>query len=606
MFKFNLSQWAFIFIIFFVYLLLIYFLTSIYFLISVSDAGNLHKIAKISFYIQIIKENWSPFFIFKVIQYGYLIDFLIKFFIVFLVLTLILVLLIVALNNTSKNPLYGFSRWSNINEIKKGKLLSNKGVVVGLYNNKIMRFDSQEFVSLGAPTRSGKGTGIVIPNLIAWSDSIVVLDVKKECFDYTSKYRSEILNQKVFIFNPFSKETHRYNPLYYLDFNSQNIELQIQGLANSLYPTTGGGKDFFTLQAQTTFIAIVYLFGLLHNFGFIKKSYTLTTISDALNGVLLINDELISLEVIVEMMYLMELLPDTIYSRFISFFNQQAAKDQFAGVKSSFESPLNIFKDVLFENAMADNDFDFRQLRQEKISIYLAISPENLITAKPILNLFFNQLIFENIRQGLPDQNASLKHGVLLLMDEFTSIGYMQQYQVAVSFMAGYNIRSLIIYQNDAQLRENHPLGYGDKGAETLLENHTCNIIYRPKSPRTAEEISKRIGNITVKQSNRSISSQNVSRSESQVSRALILPQEIMDLKDNEEIILCNKLKVKANKANYFSTPFFINALKSISPTLKAVKKPMKKDYDLAIQRNELAIKVNFFESNSTQTFFKN
>ncbi|WP_392561083.1 type IV secretory system conjugative DNA transfer family protein [Orbus sturtevantii] len=533
-----------------------------------------------------------------------------------LLLSLVLVLIIASIlyflhkKRQEGNNLHGQAQWSNEKEIKNQKLMSSEGVLVGLRNGKPLYFGGQEFVSLGAPTRSGKGTGIVIPNLMTFANSLVVLDIKKECFDYTSKYRKEILGQDVYLFNPFSYETHCYNPLLYLNFDSPKIELDIQGIANSLYPLTGGNNDFFTGEGKSIFIAIVYLYGRLYYNFRLAKSYTLTTIAGALNGVDLINEkgqeEKVPLELAVEIAYSLNWLPDTIYNLFTSFFTQKEAESQFAGVKTSFETALKPFNNQVIEHATSRNDFDFRELRRKKITLYLVINPEDLISARPILNLFFSQLLFENIKQGLPDQNPDLKHNVLLLMDEFTSIGFMEQYQLSVSYMAGYNLRSLIIYQNEAQLKENKPLGYGENGASTLLENHTCNIIYRPKNPKIADEISKRIGNITTKQNNRSISKKDVSRSENVTARALILPQEIMDLDDDEEIILCNKVKIKCKKANYFSTPELVAKFKAVSPSLCATRgNPSKFDYDRAVQQGELSIKLpKAIMKNNTNNLF--
>lgn len=510
-------------------------------------------------------------------------------------------------NISMKKNLHGKAKWSTLADLRKNRLLEDKGIIVGKYQGKLLRFGGQEFTSLGAPTRSGKGVGVVIPNLLDWGNSCVVLDVKQECFSITSKYRANILNQKVYLFDPFSFNTHRYNPFKYLNFDAPDIELQIQALANSLYPAGRGGKDFFILQAQSIFVAITYLFGKLNEENLLwGNKFTLTAMAGALQGIKIdlggVEPETVELEDTVETAQKMGLLTDTIYSKFRSFFEQAEAKDQFVGVKSSYETPLKVFQDSLFEKATEENDFDFRDLRKEKITIYIGIKPENISTARPILNLFFTQLIYENIRQGLPDLNPELKHNVLMLMDEFTSIGFMEQYQTAIAYMAGYNLRSLIIYQNNTQLSEAPPLGYGDKGAETLLENHSCQVIYRPKKAKTAEEFSKRIGNITTESSNKSFNSKdalNMSRSENQTARALILPQEIMDLKDDEELLFCNSVKIKCKKAFYFNDPYFMDKLKSVSPTLSKVKGlPNKSQLDGVFSSGETAIPLpNNFKS---------
>lgn len=593
----------------------IYALSVCVLIAMLSDLGNGNVFTKLNNAIQFIQSRYSLTLPFKAIGQGFILEPILA----FLMTTIFLVFVGFALHIGAKQAkkqreIFGKAEWSGEAEIRKNGLRDTKGIIVGKDNKgKFLIFGGQQFASVGAPTRSGKGVGIVIPNLLTWENSLIVLDVKQECFSITSKYREQGLGQKVFLFDPFSFNTHRYNPLEYLDFSAPDIELQIQGLANSLYPAGKGGKDFFILQAQAVFVSCVYLMGKLNQIDLLGSSFTLTSLAGALQGIkvqmwdsekerFVVNTY--PLQETVETAKRMGLLSDTIYAKFLSFFDQMEAKDQFTGVKASFETPLKVFQDPLFEMATSTNDFDFRDLRKEKITIYIGITPENISTARPILNLMFSQLIYENIRQGLPDTNPDLKHGILMLMDEFTSIGFMEQYQVAIAYMAGYNIRSLIIYQNQTQLAENPPLGYGDKGSQTLLENHSCNIIYRPKNPKTAEEISKRIGNITIINKNKSHSKGGTSISDNTTQKALVLPQEIMDLKDDEEIIFCNSAKIKCQKAFFYNDPFFIDRLKLVSPSLKALgeKIPTKEQLDNAYQRKECQIELpNQYEAYQAQ-----
>ena len=593
----------------------IYALSVCVLIAMLSDLGNGNVFTKLNNAIQFIQSRYSLTLPFKAIGQGFILEPILA----FLMTTIFLVFVGFALHIGAKQAkkqreIFGKAEWSGEAEIRKNGLRDTKGIIVGKDNKgKFLIFGGQQFASVGAPTRSGKGVGIVIPNLLTWENSLIVLDVKQECFSITSKYREQGLGQKVFLFDPFSFNTHRYNPLEYLDFSAPDIELQIQGLANSLYPAGKGGKDFFILQAQAVFVSCVYLMGKLKQIDLLGSSFTLTSLAGALQGIkvqswdsekerFVVNTY--PLQETVETAKRMGLLSDTIYAKFLSFFDQMEAKDQFTGVKASFETPLKVFQDPLFEMATSTNDFDFRDLRKEKITIYIGITPENISTARPILNLMFSQLIYENIRQGLPDTNPDLKHGILMLMDEFTSIGFMEQYQVAIAYMAGYNIRSLIIYQNQTQLAENPPLGYGDKGSQTLLENHSCNIIYRPKNPKTAEEISKRIGNITIINKNKSHSKGGTSISDNTTQKALVLPQEIMDLKDDEEIIFCNSAKIKCQKAFFYNDPFFIDRLKLVSPSLKALgeKIPTKEQLDNAYQRKECQIELpNQYEAYQAQ-----
>ena len=167
-----------------------------------------------------------------------------------------------------KESLFGEARFATDSEIRKTGLFGDKnnyvkrGILIGKYKDKFLKFGGQQFVALGAPTRSGKGVGIVIPNLLHWEESAVVQDIKQECFDYTSKYRAEKLDNKVFLFNPFSTRTHRYNPFTYINMaDEENADSQLMDLANIIYPLgTDDTSKFFSQQAQNLFIGLCYLY----------------------------------------------------------------------------------------------------------------------------------------------------------------------------------------------------------------------------------------------------------------------------------------------------------------------------------------------------------
>ncbi|NJS41436.1 type IV secretory system conjugative DNA transfer family protein [Candidatus Gracilibacteria bacterium] len=96
------------------------------------------------------------------------------------------------LKKENTSPLYGNAKFASLKNIKNSDSVSidpqnTKGIVVGKYKGKLVKYTKPDFVSLGAGTRSGKGASIVIPNLLEWQDSLIVLDIKQECFNITSK-----------------------------------------------------------------------------------------------------------------------------------------------------------------------------------------------------------------------------------------------------------------------------------------------------------------------------------------------------------------------------------------------------------------------------------
>lgn len=609
--KLNKAQIIFLCI---VALAISYFLTSVV-IFALNDA------------LKLLPKVWKPEFTFLALINGYpkvyealAISLFLSFSVVFLLPFI-----------PKKEKLYGDARFANSADIrkmglfpKKGKdgKIDNNGIIIGMYNNQLLRFGGQQFVALGAPTRSGKGVGIVIPNLLDYPNSCVVQDIKLECFEYTSKYRKEILKQDIFLFNPYSFKTHRYNPLFYIDMKGENADAELNDFANILYPLKNDGSvtDYFNGKAKDLFIGLCYmmndLLGTRKGIAFLQKYelecsfslYGILKLSEGLNFEVEIADGEIktisnfadTYNTLVEM----KMVSPKAKERIDAFFEIKSDNER-SSAMGSFISPLAIFRADNMRLATSANDFDFRDLRRKKMTIYIGITPDKLASAKPILNIFWQQLILINVQQGLPQSNKELKHPCLLLMDEFTASGYLATYSSAISFMAGYDLRSLIIYQADSQLTNNKPEGYGQAEANTLLKNHACRIYYAMKDD-DAKRLSESLGTKTVKQRSRNLG-QGGGGSESETSRALVLPKEIEEMPFDTEIIkIEGKPPIKCKKALYYSNKYFMDKFKEVSPSLKNIKEiPNRKSLENAIQNGETYIKIPLQNEETLQNYLK-
>ncbi|MCR8689725.1 MULTISPECIES: type IV secretory system conjugative DNA transfer family protein [Campylobacter] len=534
-----------------------------------------------------------------------------------------------------KQKLHGDAKFANSADVKKMGLYANKGIIVGKYNNKLLRFGGSQFVSLGAPTRTGKGVGIVIPNLMDWQESCVVQDIKQECFNFASKYRKDKLNNEVYLFNPFDKRTHRYNPLAYVDLNGSNGDAELTDLANIIYPLPNdeNGK-FFALQAQNLFMGLCYLCndllttttglnflrtyslkcsfdlaGLLElSEGFIFEYEHITYIRNPNNKNKPIEKkekcEVSNFDETWEFLKKLDkqakgqnkiFLSSKVMDRMNAYYSITAENTR-SSILGSFNAPLGMFRGDNMRLATNNNDFDFRDLRKKKMTIFIGITPDQLANAKQILNLFWQQLILVNTKE-LPQDNADLKHKVMLLMDEFTASGYLSTYLKGISFIAGYGLRSVMIYQSNSQLETPEPNGYGRDGAKTLLTNHACQIFYTPREMEDAEKLSKMLGNKTIKNRSRNLG-KGGGGSESDTQRPLMLPQELLTLKADKEILkIDNNKPVMANKAYYYNDPYFIDKFKEISPTFKNIcdkkkNKLAQDDWETMLQSQETKIDI--------------
>lgn len=477
---------------------------------------------------------------------------------------------LVYLSKSKQRSLHGDARFATYQEIKKAGLVArddyDKTILVGQYNEhgkkEYLCYGGYQFVMLAAPTRSGKGVGIVIPNCLNYSDSLVVLDIKLENFDKTAGFRAKS-GQEVYLFAPYDEyeagrqpgksspmRTHRYNPFDYISDDPANRMGDIDSIAQAFYNNPNSKDKFFDEQAKDLFRGITLLVletpGIPHTLGevFRQSSGYGKALPEHLN-------EMIEKAKAEGRPYSDECV--AAISRVCTL-----SDNTFAGVKGSMQVPLMPWANARVDAATSASDFDLRDVRKKKMTIYVGITPNKLAEAKNIINLFFDQLINQNTKT-LPQQDKSLKYQCLLVLDEFTAAGKINQIALSISYQAGYNMRVLTIIQNKSQLED----VYGKPGALTLMSNHALMIMYAP-SPvvqSDANEYSEMLGYQTVKSTSHSRSfGKQGSRSDStsDQKRALMLPQELKEMDMWEEIVSLEHTKpIRCAKIKYFEDPTF-------------------------------------------------
>ena len=450
-------------------------------------------------------------------------------------------------------PLHGAARFANTAEIRKAGLLDPKGgldktILVGKKNGRYLTYGGYQFVILAAPTRSGKGVGIVVPNCLNYSDSLVVLDIKGENFDITSGFRAKH-GQKVYLFAPFDEAgvTHRYNPLEYISDDPAQRLGDIDAIGTALYSGGNQNDKFWSENAKDLFRGLC-LFVL-------ERQDLPKTFGEILRQASGKGKPL--KEYIFEELKKAQDTGHPFSNACIDCLNRVLSNSEntLAGIVATFGTPLLIFQNPRVDLATSANDFDLREVRRERMSIYFKMPPNKLKEGSVLVNLFFDQLLNLNTRV-LPSQDKTLKQQCLVLLDEMTSIGKVAMIAQAVSYMAGYNMRLLTIIQNKSQLED----VYGKAGALTLLSNHALMVMYAP-SPTVqsdAQEYSEMLGYETVKSRSRTSSMQSSSTSTSDQRRALMLPQEIRELGQTREIVSLENCKpILCDKIRYYEDPDF-------------------------------------------------
>lgn len=447
--------------------------------------------------------------------------------------------------------LHGEARFARESEIRQEQLRSKSGIIVGQNGGRYLVFGGTEHVLLEAPTRAGKGVGVVIPNLLSWADSVVVLDVKRENWDITAGFRARH-GQKVYLFDPLDPEgrTARYNPLSFIDrLDDVDVVNELQKIGGMLFPAPEKADPFWAEAARAAFVGVGAL---------VAANPALPFTIGEIYRRLTTGDPKIELpKVVEEAQKRGQRLSQACVSALSDFTS--ASDNTFSGIKQTITSKLSLWLNPYVDAATSETDFDLRQVRRERISIYLGVSPDNIDRIAPVYNLFLQQLIDLNTRE-LPASGGQVP--VLLLLDEFARLGKAPVIASAFSYVAGYGLRLLPVIQSRSQ-----PRGiYGADITDEIIANCGLEVVFTPKELRVANELSERLGFFTmnVKSKSRTIHGMlaNRSISESDQRRALMMPQELMQMPKGELLLLRGGIPpVRARKIEYFRSRRFTSRI---------------------------------------------
>ena len=447
-----------------------------------------------------------------------------------------------------RRPLHGAARWAREHEIRREKLRARKGVLLGSKGGRLLSFGGAEHVLLYAPTRSGKGVGVVIPNLLSWPGSAVVLDIKRENYDATAGFRSRH-GQRVHLFDPLAADgrTARYNPLGHLDrHKTEQILDELQKIAAMLFPAEGARADpFWSESARTGFIGVGAYVSETPDLPFTLGQVfrELTQGSPKLRFPALITDRAKAGRP----------LSAGCVCALTDFC--AASDNTFASIRQTITSRMGLWLNPLVDAATSASDFDLRTLRSSATTLYLAASPDNLARVAPLYNLLFQQLVDVSTRRRPTSDETGQ---VLLVLDEFARLGHAGVLAQGFSFVAGYGLRLLAVLQSPSQLRAE----YGPDLAEEIIANCGVEIAFTPKELKIAQELSARLGDYTYEGRARSrplgLSPGRRSQTESEQRRALMLPQELLQMPKDQLLVLRSGMPpVRGRKLVYYADAAF-------------------------------------------------
>ncbi|HDR0678819.1 TPA: type IV secretory system conjugative DNA transfer family protein [Pasteurella multocida] len=453
------------------------------------------------------------------------------------ILVIFLAIYAVAQSNSSKAKanefLHGSAEWASEKDIKAAGLLEGNGVYVGGWKDEkgnfhYLRHNGPEHVLTFAPTRSGKGVGLVLPTLLSWSHSAFISDLKGELYALTSGWRKNYGNNKILRFEPAALQgCARWNPVDEIRVDSEYEIADVQNLATLVVDPDGKGlKDHWQ---KTSYMLLVGL--ILH---VIYKSRTDNSVTASLAGIdaLLADPKYASED---EKKAMTTLWNEMLHNLHIDNLKAHpvvsaAGKDMLdkpeeegGSVLSTLKTYLSLYRDPIVAKNTNKSDFKLKQLMNfsEPVSLYAIAQPVDKERLKPLMRIMVNMVIRLNaadmeFKKGRAV--ANYKHRLLMMLDEFPSLGKLEILQESLAFLAGYGIKAYLICQDTTQLRSRET-GYGPE--ESITSNCHVQIAYQPNRLETAEYLSKMTGITTVTKEKITTSGKRISVMDNQVSRSI-------------------------------------------------------------------------------------
>jgi type IV secretion system protein VirD4 len=438
---------------------------------------------------------------------------------------------------------YGSARWAETREVREAGLLGHDGVLLGRWRDEYLRHDGPEHVLCFAPTRSGKGVGLVVPTLLTWLGSAIVHDIKGENWTLTAGWRARF--GRVLIFDPTNAQSAAYNPL--LEVRRGEWEVRdVQNIADVLVDPEGALEKRNHWEKTSHSLLVGTILHVLYA----EPDKTLAGVANFLS------DPKRPIETTLRAMMTTPHLGEAgvhpvVASAARELLNK--SENERSGVLSTAMSFLGLYRDPVVAAVTRRCDWRIRDLVEgaRPATLYLVVPPSDISRTKPLVRLILNQIG----RRLTEDLNAKGKrHRLLLMLDEFPALGRLDFFESALAFMAGYGLKAFLIAQSLNQIEK----AYGQNNS--ILDNCHVRVSFASNDERTAKRVSDALGTATEIRDAKNYAGHRLSPwlghlmvSRQETARPLLTPGEVMQLPHDDELVLVSGCHpIRAKKARYY------------------------------------------------------
>ncbi len=448
---------------------------------------------------------------------------------------------------------YGSARWARAKDIADAGLFNDRGVTLGRIGGRDLRHDGPEHVIAFAPTRSGKGVGLVVPTLLSWTGSTVVHDIKGENWQLTAGWRARFSH--CLLFNPTDSRSARYNPLLEVRIGVNEVR-DAQNIADILVDPEGAleRRNHWEKTSHSLLVGAI-----LHVL-YAEEEKTLARVAAFLS-----DPQRPFTATLRRMMTTNHLGSDeapvvhpVVASAARELLNK--SENERSGVLSTAMSFLGLYRDPTVAEVTSCCDWRIADLVEapHPLSLYLVVPPSDISRTKPLIRLILNQIgrrLTEKLNADGPYAAPGPKrHRLLMMLDEFPALGRLDFFETSLAFLAGYGVRAFLIAQSLNQIEK----AYGEHNA--ILDNCHVRIAFATNDERTAKRISDALGTATEQRAMRNYAGHrlapwlaHVMVSRQETARALLTPGEVMQLKTTDELVLVSgHPPIRAQKLRYY------------------------------------------------------
>jgi type IV secretion system protein VirD4 len=440
--------------------------------------------------------------------------------------------------------------------------LADEGIVLGLYGSRYLRHDGPEHVLAVAPTRSGKGVGLVLPTLLTWTGSAVIHDIKGENWQLTAGWRAR--GSQCLLFDPTSPKSARFNPLLEVRKGAHEVR-DVQNIADILVDPEGmrERRDHWDKTAHAL------LTGAILHVLYAEQEKTLARVASFLADPS--RSILRTLRIMLTTNHLGTDAAPVVHPVVASVARELLNKsdNERSGVVSTAMSFLGLYRDPIIAANTAWSDWHIADLTSadRPVSLYLVVPPSDISRTRPLVRLILNQ-IARRLTETLPEGRAASRPRLLLMLDEFPALGRLDFFETSLAFMAGYGVRAFLVAQSLHQIDR----AYGANHA--ILDNCHVRVAFAPNDERTARRLSDALGTTTELRHHKNLSGKRFSLflphmalAEQETSRPLLTTGEVLQLPPDGALVLVSGTPpIRARKLRYYTDRNFLARLLPVPP----------------------------------------